>query len=265
MPQPAHFWVADKEDIARPVIAYAHDYPVGAVIDWHAHRRLQLIHAVSGVMTVQTGGGMWLVPPGRAMWMPGGQDHAIRADGALSMRSLFIEPDALPHLAGESCVVDVPPLVRELILACLDMPLLYDTGGPDGRLVATLFDRIARLPGAGMHLPLPTDRRLRYVTDAVLADPADHTTLEQWGRRVGASGRTLARLMRRETGMTFAAWRRQAALQRALVWLTAGRPVTTIAFDLGYDSPSAFIAMFKKAFGTTPGAYLSAPSDRGGA
>jgi AraC-like DNA-binding protein/quercetin dioxygenase-like cupin family protein len=250
------FRAAEIDDVPRPVVAYAYDYPAGTLIDRHAHERVQLVHAIAGVMTVETGTGIWVVPPGRALWMPAGQDHAIRADGVLSMRSLYIAPDAVPALAPDCRVVDVPPLVRELILASLALPRLYDPAGADGRLIAVLLDRIADLPQAGLHLPLPHDRRLRPIVDAIVADPGDRRPLADWAAVCGAGDRTLARLFVRETGMTFAAWRRQAALQRALAWLAEGRPVTAIAIDLGYDSPSAFIAMFKRALGTTPGLYM---------
>lgn len=256
-PHIRRFRAEEIDDVPRPVVAYAYDYPPGTVIDRHAHPKVQLVHAIAGVMTVETDAGIWVVPPGRALWMPAGQDHAIRADGVLSMRSLYIAPDAASGLASDCRVVDVPPLVRELILASLAVPRLYDPDGADGRLIAVLLDRIADLPPAGLHLPLPHDNRLRPIVDAVADDPGDRRPLGDWAVRCGASERTLARLFLRETGMTFAAWRRRAALQRALAWLAEGRPVTAIAIDLGYDSTSAFIAMFKRALGTTPGLYLA--------
>jgi len=251
----------DVETVPRPVVAYAYDYPPGTAIARHAHTRFQLIHATAGVMTVETDAGIWVVPPERALWMPPGQDHAIRTDGVLSMRTLFIAADAVPRLPPECRVVAVPPLVRELLLAALELPRLYDPDGADGRLIAVLLDRIADLPDAGLHLPLPHDGRLQPIVDAIVRDPGDRRTLADWARRCGASDRTLARLFVRETGMTFAAWRRRAALQRALAWLAEGRPVTAIAIDLGYDSTSSFIAMFKRALGATPGLYLTGAGD----
>jgi AraC-like DNA-binding protein len=92
----------------------------------------------------------------------------------------------------------------------------------------------------------------------VLADPADRRTLAAWARPAGASVRTLARLFTRETGMGFRGWRQQVRLLRALERLAAGEAVTTVALDLGYDSPSAFVAMFRRALGTTPGRYFAA-------
>ena len=90
----------------------------------------------------------------------------------------------------------------------------------------------------------------------MLSDPADDRGLEDWSRFAGASPGTLARLFQSETGMTFRAWRQQLRLQRALEMLTEGQAVTSVALDLGYDSLSAFIAMFHRALGASPTRYL---------
>ncbi len=79
----------------------------------------------------------------------------------------------------------------------------------------------------------------------------------QWGHEVGASARTLARLFLAETGLSFGDWRSRARLLAALPRLAAGEKVTTIALDLGYESPSAFISMFKRALGKTPSTYFA--------
>jgi AraC-like DNA-binding protein len=112
---------------------------------------------------------------------------------------------------------------------------------------------------APLHLPQPRDPRLRAVTGALLRDPGDARSLTAWSRHAGASARTLARGFLRETGMGFGAWRQQARLLRALELLAEGEPVTRVALELGYAGPSAFIAMFRRALGATPGRYFRAP------
>lgn len=244
------------EALPRPVAAFAHDYPPGEFIPPHHHRRAQLLFAAAGVMQVQSRRGVWVVPPNRAVWVPAGVEHQIVCSGTVRMRTLFVRSDAVPQ-AGTAChVVDVPPLLRELILRAVDLPALYAEDGPDGRLMQVILDQIGALAEAPLHLPMSPHPRLAPILDRLLAHPEDDRGLDDWGRRLGASGRTLSRLFKRETGMSFRAWRQQARLLAALARLAAGEPVTSVAFDLGYDSLSAFIAMFRKATGTTPGRYF---------
>ncbi len=247
---------ADFSDNPRPIVALASDYPGGYQIAPHRHARAQLVYASRGVMTVTAAAGRWVVPPQRAVWMPAGAEHAIRIERDLSMRSLYIRPDAVAGLPGTCRVVAVSALLRALILRAMTVPPLYDEDGPDGRVLRVLLDELGALPSAPLYLPQPRDPRLRRVTDALLAEPADGRPLEAWARRAGASPRTLARLFLAETGLGFRTWRRRARLLHALVALADDAPVTTVAFEAGYDSPSAFIAAFKRAFGTTPGRYF---------
>ncbi len=247
----------DFQTVPRPIGAMAKDFPDGFFIAPHAHRRSQLIHASSGVMRVRTPHGAWVVPPHRAVWVPADIVHDVRMAGAVAMRTLYIEPDAVAALPRACCVVAVSPLLRELILRASAAPLLYDEAGPDGRVMALILDELRVLPVLPLHLPMPQDARLAKISRAILDDPASALTLQAWGRRVGASSRTLARLFLRETGMTFGRWRQQARLLEALSRLAQGQSVTTIALDLGYDSPSAFTFMFRRALGRTPSAYFS--------
>ena len=90
---------------------------------------------------------------------------------------------------------------------------------------------------------------------ALSDDPADTRTLAQWADWIGMASRTLARHFLAETGLTLSAWWQRARLMRALEMLAAGAAVTTVALDLGYDNVSAFIAMFKREHGVTPGRY----------
>jgi AraC-like DNA-binding protein/quercetin dioxygenase-like cupin family protein len=244
------------EELPRPVVARATDYPDGHRITLHWHPRAQLLYARRGVMTVTTARGIFVVPPQRAVWVPARMAHAVRASGRLEMRSLYLDPAAVPAMPDDCAVVTATPLLRALILEAIALPPLYPLGGREERIMSLILDEIHALKAAPLHLPEPRDGRLRRIADALRADPADGRTLAQWGRLVGASARTLARRFQAETGLTFALWRQQARLLEALVRLAAGVPVTAVALDLGYDSPSAFIAMFRRALGTTPGRYF---------
>jgi len=137
------------------------------------------------------------------------------------------------------------------------VPATYGENSADGRLIAVLMDQLRALKETPLHLPLPKDNRLKKITDALGENPSRQETLEEWASQVGASSRTLARLFQDETGLTFGAWRQQARLLKALERLASGEQVTAIALDLGYESPSAFSAMFKRALGTSPRRYFS--------
>ena len=254
--QAPHDDPAALSDNSRPIVALATDYPGGHEIAPHRHAWAQLVYASQGVMTVTAAAGSWVVPPQRAVWMPADAEHAIRIDRDLSMRSLYIRPDAVAGLPGACRVVAVSALLRALILRAMTVPPLYDEDGPDGRVLRVLLDELGALPSAPLYLPQPRDPRLKRVTDALLAAPADARPLGAWARQAGASSRTLARLFLAETGLGFRAWRQRARLLHALAALADDAPVTRVAFEAGYDSPSAFIAAFKRAFGTTPARYF---------
>ncbi|HEX2113469.1 MAG TPA: helix-turn-helix transcriptional regulator [Alphaproteobacteria bacterium] len=247
----------DFQTVPRPIGAMAKDFPDGFFIPPHAHPRSQLIHASSGVMRISTPQGAFVVPPHRAVWVPANIVHDVRMAGAVAMRTLYILPDAISALPKECCVVAVSPLLRELILRATTLPLLYDEEGTDGRVMALILDELRVLPVLPLNLPMPRDPRLARICRAMLDDPADTSTLSHWGKRIGASSRTLARDFQRETGLTFGRWRQQARLLEALSRLAQGQSVTTIALDLGYDSPSAFTSMFRRALGRTPSSYFS--------
>lgn len=244
------------DEIPRPVVGVASDFAHGFVIPPHRHRRGQLVHASSGVMTVTTTAGTWVVPPERAVWVPGGIEHRIRMSGRVEMRTLYLSGKAVSGLPESCCVVPVSPLLRQLLLRAVAMPQPFPLGGAEERLVDVLVDEIQATPIAPLHLPRPADPRSRRVADALIESPEDDRGLVDWARVAGASPRNLERLFHRETGMSFGAWRRQLRLLRALERLAAGEPVTTVALGLGYGSTSAFISMFRRNLGRTPGAYF---------
>ncbi|MGE0659410.1 MAG: helix-turn-helix transcriptional regulator [Reyranellaceae bacterium] len=241
---------------SAPVTGLASDYADGASTGWHRHRRAQLAFAVAGVMHVDTEQGSFVVPPQRALWLPAGLDHCIEMHGAVGMRTVYVAPAQAAKLPAQCRVVAVTPLLRELVLEAVRAPRSYRPDSRAGRLAALLLDELHALPVLPLHLKLPEDARLRRVCEAILAEPALDLTLEELARTASASARTLARLFRRETGASFGQWRQQARLMAALRLLASGEKVTSVALDLGYDSPSAFTAMFRKALGVPPSRYF---------
>ncbi len=239
------------------IVGYAVDYPSGHDTGIHSHDRRQLVHGTAGVLDLRAERGAWVVPAGLAVWVPAGIRHRVRAPHGAAMRTLYVAESLNRIIPGDCTVVRVSPLLRELIVAVTELPRTYADEGPESRLIAVLVDTLEAAEEAPLALRLPEDRRAIAVADALIADPADDRSLDDWGRAVGASGRTLARLFQTETGLTFAEWRRRR-LHAALERLAAGQAVTTVALDLGYRSPSAFVSMFKRNLGVTPGQVASA-------
>lgn len=254
MPTPQFLSETDRNPM--PVSCKASDYPAGHVIERHAHRKGQLIYAMHGVMVVAVEGGQWIVPPTRGIWMPPGLVHWIRCIGVVHMRSIYVRADAAPQLPPESQVVGISPLLRELIQAAVAVGMPYQVDSRDGRLMQLLLDELHALPVLPLHLPQPSDPRLRRICARLLEAPDDDSTLSDWAGRLAVDVKTVQRLFARETGMTFGKWRLQARLQRALEQLATGARVLDVALALGYDSPSAFATVFKRQFGQTPSEFF---------
>lgn len=244
------------EDLDRAVVVLATEFPPGFNTGEHWHVRSQLVYASAGVMKVTAEEGTWVVPQQRAVWIPALMRHEVRSTGPVSMRSLYILPSCVPGLPTRCSVVAVSPMLRELIATAAALPERYELGGRDERVMQLILDEVQASPVEPLHLPESEEPRVRQVTASLKLDPSDSRTLEDWGHAVGASSRTLARLFLSETGMTFREWQRQARLLESLVRLAEGQPVTTVALEVGYESASAYISMFKQALGVTPGQYF---------
>jgi AraC-like DNA-binding protein len=244
--------------VPRPVVALARDLPPAHEIDWHSHPRYQLVYAARGVMTVDTREATWVVPPQRAVWMPPAVEHRLKASGPVELRSLYVRPDAAARMPRSCEVLEVTPLLRELIVRATELPLEYDQRGPGGRVMRLLLDELAGLPRLPYHLPVPKTAPLAAICRRLVDAPDEAATLAELAGRSAMSARTLARHFRRRTGMTFAEWRRRARLLRALAWIAEGRPIVKVALELGYGSPSAFSAMFRRELGAPPSQFRSA-------
>jgi AraC-like DNA-binding protein len=233
----------------------ASGYSAGFLIDTHQHTWHQLVYATRGVMMVNTANSSWVVPSHRAVWVPAGVKHEIEMVGEVSLRTLYIKTTLSASLPNQTCVVNVSPLLRELILHTIKMGMLDRKVPAHKRLTEVILDQLQTLRTVPLKLPMPSDKRALRVVEIVRADPAAAGSLEQIAREIGASKRTIERLFQSETKMTFGKWRQQLRMLRALKLLAAGESVTTVALEVGYDSTSAFISAFKISVGTTPGRY----------
>ncbi|MFD8236776.1 AraC family transcriptional regulator [Streptomyces sp. NPDC059696] len=234
----------------------------GGRIDAHRHDDHQIVYAGAGVVAVTTDAGTWFAPGTRAIWVPAGTVHAHRAHGHLDLHLIGLPADDNPLGLDHPAVLAVSPLLRELILAYTRDP--HDRSPERHRLRAVLRDQLRVSPQQPLRLPTPTDPRLAAVCALVHAEPADVRTLAELGAAAGVGERTLSRLFRTELGMTFPQWRTQSRLYHALRLLADGLPVTTVAHRCGWSSASAFIDVFRRSFGYTPGRHLGPARDPGG-
>ncbi|WP_129839909.1 helix-turn-helix transcriptional regulator [Streptomyces sp. RFCAC02] len=250
--------VDEVDALDRAVLAIGTDYPPGHLLPRHEHRRAQVLHAATGVMEVATAEGTWTVPTDRAVLIPARTRHQVTMLD-VSTRSLYIEPAAVPWFPGRCRVVEVSPLLRELLLEAVDMEPRYAEHGRDAALIELLLHELADLAPLPLDIPLPADPRLRRLCDAFLRAPDIHDPPARWAAALNVSERTLGRLFRGTTGLSFAQWRQRACIVHSLRHLAAGVPVTRIATDLGYDSPAAFTTAFRALLGRPPSACRGTP------
>jgi len=225
----------------------------GADIDAHRHEDHQIAYAARGVVAVTTDRGSWVAPATRALWIPAGTVHAHQAHGEVELHLVGLPSTTNPLRLSEPGVLAVGPLLRELIVAYTRCP--DDDTAERRRLRGVLLDQLRAAPQHPVHLPTPRDPRLVALGEILRADPADRRGLGALGTVVGASDRTLSRLFKADLGMTFPQWRTQLRLHRALVLLAEDAPVTAVAHACGWSSTSAFIDVFRQAFGHTPGSH----------
>ena len=225
-------------------------------LDWHSHVRGQLFCIHSGLVQVYTPFGAWMLPPYRAGWIPPGVTHRVSLTGVVSGWIVLVAPSAATGLPSTPCVVGVSELLAALVKRAVSWALRDVLTEDELRLAQVLVDEIERAPAEPLGLPMPTDARVVRVARAVLDDLGGHASLEMLAQRAGVSSRTARRLFVAETGMGFTQWRQQARLVNALERLANGEPVGTIADSLGYSTPSNFIAMYRRAFGESPGRYF---------
>ena len=246
------------ENIPRSVVAIANDYPAGLTFPAHTHRRAQFAFAARGTISVATPEGRWLVPPQRACWVPAGLPHEMTMSGPVTMLNAFVSPTEAnaARMPAHCCVYGVSTLLKQLLEEAVGLPAMYDVDSRAGKLMDLLVAEIASMPSLSLNAPLPSDPRLARACRKLFDAPSIAKKLDSMAAEVGMSRRTFTRLFRVQTGVSFAEWRQQVCLLAAIERLSRGQPVTVVALDLGYASPSAFASAFRRVLGKAPTHYL---------
>ncbi|MFE7402885.1 AraC family transcriptional regulator [Streptomyces sp. NPDC057557] len=247
--------LVDVDHVDRVVLPIGTDYPPGHVLDWHEHRRAQFLYGATGVMVVDTAEGSWTVPPERAVLIPAATRHRVRMLG-VSTRSLYIEPDVIPWWPVTCTVVDVPPLLRELLLAAVEFEIDYSLSGREGSIAALLLHEIAERAPLPFHVGIPAAADLARLCREYLAAPDAGVTNAAWAARAAMSERAFTRRFRSEVGDSPAVWRARARLLAAVPLLRTAS-VSEVGGRLGYASPAAFTAAFTRVFGMPPSRFAA--------
>ncbi len=221
----------------------------------HTHDWGQFIYCSAGVMTVWTEQGSWVAPPHWAIWVPAGVSHEIRFAGAAALRTLYLRDDLAATLPPHCAVVTVSPLLRELVLRAVDLGMLDERSRSHIAMANLIVDEATAGDRPPLQLPAPISPAAKRAADLLSAGGTVRTA--NLALRVGLSTRTLERRFIKETGMTVAAWGRQARLLNSLRLLAGGNSVKSAAEVGGYSSASAFVAAFRAAFGQTPSRYFT--------
>ena len=265
---------------AHPLRVRARRMAAATRIEPHQHAWAQLAYSATGVLRVTAGSHTYIVPPSRAVWIPPGVVHVVTVVEDAELRTLYLQlaagqngpaplsaagADGVEATPGRAAwlrcrVLEVSPLLRELVEQLVSLPTA-STANTEARercLAALVQDELRRANPVPLGVGLPSDKRLLALCEAVLDDPARHATLQGWAGEAGASVRTVARLFRQELGTTFAEWRQQVLLAKALSMAARKRPMAHIAAELGYASASAFSAMVRRAVGVPPSRFFAA-------
>jgi len=242
--------------LPSPVTALSYELSHGHVIPEHVHPEDQLVYACQGVMTVRASAGTWVVPAQRAVWIPARTPHSILMSGTVSMRTIYLRARMVKHLPRACCVVNVSALLQHLIVHLCTIGKLSRRSKTHEHLIEVLIDQLETVHTVALQLPSPSDPRAARVAAALQGNDDNPRSLAWACKQAGASKRTIERLFQQETRMSLGKWRQQMRLMRSLRLLAAGEKITSAALEAGYSTPSAFIAMFRKALGTTPRRYF---------
>jgi len=240
---------------SRPIVGLKDEYPAGFIDPEHSHLRAQLLYARSGVMSVVTQQCTYAVPPQRALWMAAGMAHEVSCRSDVSLRTLYIDPAVIEGDEAQCRLIEVSDLLQALIIEIANFDIAREPDRRENLIMNLLLREIWDMPSAPYHVRMPRDERLCKACEAITKDPADPATLDELAQIACVSRRTFTRLFKQETGMSFAVWRQQMRLMEALSLMGSGRSISTTAYDVGYNSPSAFSAAFHRTFGLSPSQY----------
>ncbi|MGH1486623.1 MAG: AraC family transcriptional regulator [Cellvibrionaceae bacterium] len=244
------------ENQAVPLVGLSENYP-NLRSEPHSHDYGQLYYCVAGSIEVKISSGIWFVAPHRAVWIPQGVVHHSSSKQRVSLRILYVDQTHYSGLPIETTVIQVSPLLRELIEGVIQQGNEWPDNHQEARLSQVTIDKIVSAPRERLYLPLPEDSRALFACQLMQAQAELHIDIQVICQQAGLSQRTLVRILQSELKMSLQQWKQQLLLMKSIVMMSEKKSITHIAMDLGYANPSAFITMFKKAMGVAPNEYFN--------
>lgn len=250
-------WPSEDEG-GCAVTAVAADYPAGHVVDFHRHRRHQLIYTASGLMVVEASTGRWVVPPATAVWLRPGVAHRLFMRSRVQVYGVFVSAASAEPLSMVDSVLRISPLMRALIGELAGAAMDEQDSRRRTLQASLLLEELAVQRALPFHLPWPDDARILRVCNALADDPAHSFSAEDWAKLLAMSPKTFYRRFQKTSGMAFGRWRQQLRLLSSLPMLLDGTGILQVALGCGYASHSAYAVAFKKHFGVSPSGFLAA-------
>ncbi|MGI2172810.1 AraC family transcriptional regulator [Shewanella ulleungensis] len=248
--------ISNFESMPQPVIAKIEQACASHEIPLHTHPKGQLIFALHGYVTCEVSAKMWMVPTHSAIWIPANKLHTNRASDHAQLCHVFINSN-MQGMPQHTCTLAITPLVKELMCKLAAYDQHYDLASKTARLAQVLFDQLSDMPIQYLDVVLSKNVVIQAMSQQLISQPSARKTLPQWADEFALTERTLARLIKKETGMTFGKWRTQIDIITALQALSNKKSVQQVSELLGYESVSAFITMFKKVMKNPPMKYMS--------
>ncbi len=245
----------NSEELPLPILFKTEVYEPGARCGLHRHPWGELNYAASGVMELKISGKGFLSPRHYLVWTPPDTEHDGRNSFKTRYTSIYIERRLCKLLPDKPCTLVLSPLLKAIIDHFETRKIRHPITSEDLRLADVLIDQLRLAPKHASYLPLSNHPKIKPIIAEMLKTPNDDRTLSEWGKFIHATERTLARYFQSEFGISFGEWRQRLKTVTAITRLTEGESVQNIALDLGYNTPSAFIAMFRRMTGTTPSTY----------
>ncbi|MFD2036714.1 AraC family transcriptional regulator [Belliella marina] len=244
-----------EKDETRPITTYSETINNTKCADYHSHPRAQIISCDRGVMEIMTNHNIWIVNPSQSVWLASYEEHQVHFPNNVKVVSAFIDESRLDGLPKHSFAFDSSDFIKSILAKITSFSNPKQLTPQQNRIFEVLLDEITCIKPSLTFLPTSHDERIKKVTDALMHDIANKHNIEFYANLSCVSPRTLSRLFVKELGMSFGDWKMRLKHLEAIKQLSEKRAVKDIAYSLGYENTSSFIATFKKHFGKTPTNY----------
>jgi AraC-type DNA-binding domain-containing proteins len=240
------------EEVPDPIFFRTEHYRAGMVFPTKRQVWGELNYALQGVAEITIEGVLYLSPPQYAIWIPPDTEHHAGNRRDVRYVTTYVARELCHDLPRRACMLELSPLVKAVHADFAERGIRHPRTEEDLRLATVIVDRIRTARRFDHYLPGCVDPLLSPILDTLQEHPGDRRSLAEFARLTGTTERTLSRRFQEKLGMSFNDWRQRLKVLAALSLLEEGQSVQRVSEILGYSSPSAFIAMFRRLMGTSP-------------